>query len=134
MLEKSHDLDFEMAELLVCADFLKPHQLDRAYAACRDEGVPLRILLVNNKMVSQEMVTAAMEVNREVKEGRLPHSQARTVLYLMGQCRITMNEALTKIGMEKPKNPWEQNLRDLTESQKMKALKEVTKEKEHNSA
>ncbi|HEY9789999.1 MAG TPA: hypothetical protein V6D22_06355 [Candidatus Obscuribacterales bacterium] len=113
MLERSFETDFDLAELLVITGFVKPHDLDRAYAACRDDMTPLRNILLQNRMVEPEILVAAVQVINEIKEGHLPPSLARSVLFLMGNCQIPVQEAMAKLGIVGMRNPWHTRLTEM---------------------
>src|SRR5207244_3379609 len=93
MLDKLRDIDLDVAELLVCADFLKPNQLDRAHAAHRDTGKPLCVQLIENRLVDPRIIKAAVDVVKEVREGRLSKEKSRTALYLIGNYRLSLQDA-----------------------------------------
>jgi hypothetical protein len=115
MLDRTFETDFDLAELLVTTGFVKPHDLDRAFAACRDEMTPLRHILLEQRMVEPHILTAGVEVMREINEGHLAPSAARSVLFLMGNYKISVQEAMEKLGILPTRNPWHDRLCALQE-------------------
>jgi hypothetical protein len=110
MLDKRREIDLAMANLLVSTDFLKPHHLDKAYAVVRDDGKPLSHVLVDYGMVEQRLMNAALEVIYEVRAHRMAMTTARSVLFLMGNCSISIEEAMAKLGVVPVRNPWQSQL------------------------
>jgi hypothetical protein len=117
MLDKRRDADLAVADLLVSTDFLKPHQLDKAYACCRDEGKPLCDILLDKGIVELRLMSCGFTVLNEVWQGRLPLQSARTVLYLMGHFRLPLHEAMAKLGVTQSRNPWQAQLDALADVQ-----------------
>jgi hypothetical protein len=106
----SRDTELDIAQMLIAAGFLKPVDFDRAYAARRDKGTPLIKLLLDDRVVEPDKLVAALEVRQEVSERRLPPACARSVLFLMGSCRLPLLEAMAKLGVEPVPNPWASSL------------------------
>jgi hypothetical protein len=121
MLNSTVDIDLEVAELLVCSGFVLPYDLDRAHATTRG-ATGLRDELVNSGAVDARMWDAARAVILQIRESRLPKTEARTALYMVGNCRMSVNEALTKMGyVNPPSNPWLSQLQVLRNSGKFGA-------------
>lgn len=110
MMKKPCNMDRNVADLLVSTQFLKPADLDRALAECRDKGVPLSNILLNNQLIAPNLLVAAMQVSVEVKENRLSSAGARDVLHLMGHYELPLAEAMEKLGVTPVRNPWMSSL------------------------
>jgi hypothetical protein len=121
MLNNQVELDLEVAELLVATGIVLSYDLDRAHASLRG-GPGVRDALIDMGACSAEMWAAAMCVTKLVRQARIPKTEARVCLNLVGNCAMPIEEALTKMGYgAAPTNPWEQKLKELTESGKYKA-------------
>jgi hypothetical protein len=122
MLNNQVEFDLEVAELLVCSGFVMPYDLDRAYASVRG-GSGLREELIDSEYVSTHMWDAAVAVIRQIRQSRLPKTEARTALYMVGNCRMSIGEALTKMGYSNPpSNPWLNQLNVLRQSGRFEAV------------
>lgn len=119
MYNNAHHLDLEVADLLVCSGFVMPHELDKALACKRDTGSRLRDVLMVNYNLEESIWDAGHSVVEQINQKRLPASQARTALYMIGNCRMSVSEALTKMGyLSSNTNPWHKQLNMLAESGK----------------
>jgi hypothetical protein len=124
MLDKSNELEMEIAELLICSDFLRPVELDRAYAASRDTALPLSTVLLDSKLVDPRIMLAAMQLVKEIRCGRVPRDQARTAMYLMGNYGLSVDETIARLGLNVvSKNPWASHLSELEISGRWKTAK-----------
>jgi hypothetical protein len=119
MLNYHSDLDLEVADLLVCSGFLMPHELDKALANKRECGGRLKDYLVDARLIEDNIFVAASAVIEQIRQSRLPRASARTALYMVGNCRMSVDEALTKMGhLTTTTNPWQNQLNILAESKK----------------
>lgn len=115
------EFDLEVAELLVATGIVLSYDLDRAHASLRG-GPGIREALIEARAVDSRMWDAAVEVTKLVHQSKLPKTEARTCLNLVGNCAMPISEALMKMGYASaPANPWEQKLKELTESGRYKA-------------
>jgi hypothetical protein len=122
MLNNHVEFELEVAELLVCSGFVMPYDLDRAHASIRG-GAGLREALIDAEYVNRHMWDAAVAVIQQVRESRIPHAEARTALYMVGNCRMSIGEALTKMGYASaPANPWLAQLNVLKQSGRFEAV------------
>lgn len=122
MLNKEVDFELEVAELLVSSGFVQPYDLDRAYAGLRGSS-GLRDVLVESGAVDTHVWAAGVAVMKQVREARLPKTEARTALYMVGNCRMSVGEALTKMGYGTPPlNPWLNQLNALRQSGRFEAV------------
>jgi hypothetical protein len=122
MLNNQVEFDLEVAELLVCSGFVNPYDLDRAHASVRG-GAGLRDALIEGDAVNTHMWAAAVAVIKQIRESRLPKTEARTALYMVGNCRMSIGEALTKMGYGSvPSNPWLNQLNALKQSGRFEAV------------
>lgn len=112
------DLDLEVTHLLVSSGFLMPYDLDRALACRRDTGQPLMDVLLENKFVDQGILRCAYGVLEHIYKSRLPRESARAALYMVGNCRMSVPEAFTKLGFQSTANPWLDQLTRLAQSKK----------------
>jgi hypothetical protein len=110
MFYLTRDVDIDVARLLVSADLLKPAQLDKALASCRDGVSSLNTVLVDEGLVERRVLQAAFEVSEGIRSGRVPWSQARTALYLMGNCEMSLEEVSARLGFWTASNPWHARL------------------------
>jgi hypothetical protein len=115
------EFDLEVAELLVATGIVLSYDMDRIHASLRG-GPGIREGLIEARSVDSGMWDAAVEVQKLVRQGKLPKTEARVCLNLVGNTGMPINEALLKMGYAPaPENPWEQKLRELSESGKYKA-------------
>lgn len=115
------EFDLEVAELLVATGIVMSYDLDRCHAALRG-GPGLRDLLIQRGATDTHMWAAAVAVTKLVHERTLPRDEARTALNLVGNCAMSIPDALARMGYNAaPKNPWESALKELKESGKYKA-------------
>lgn len=114
------EFDMEVAELLVATGIVASFDLDRVHAAKR--GRDIRNALISNRAVTEKMWNAAVQVVKLIRDGKLPKEQSRSMLNLVGNTGMPIDEALLKLGHEAPaSNPWEEKLKELTESGRYKA-------------
>lgn len=118
MLNHTIDLDLEVADLLVSSGFLMPHELDKALANKRVHGGRLRDVLVQARMLDDAIFIAATAVIEQIRQARIPKASARTALYMIGNCRMSIDETITKLGVQTSGNPWQQHLGALADSGK----------------
>jgi hypothetical protein len=122
MLNNQVEFELEVAELLVCSGFVQPCDLDRAYAGVRGSS-GLRDALMEANAVDEHVWAAGVAVIKQVREARLPKTEARTALYMVGNCRMSVGEALTKMGYGNPRmNPWMNQLNALRDSGRFEAV------------
>lgn len=122
MLNNQVEFELEVAELLVCSGFVQPYDLDRAHASVRGSS-GLRDALVCANAVNPHMWDAAVAVMQQIRQARLPKTEARTALYMVGNCRMSISEALGKMGYgNAPSNPWLNQLNVLRQSGKFEAV------------
>lgn len=116
------EFDLQVAELLVATGLITSYDCDRAHAALRG-GPGLREYLIDSGSTNDILWTAAGQVVQLVRQGKLPKEEARAVLNLVGSTGMPLDESLAKMGYAPaPSNPWEDKLRELTESGKYKAV------------
>jgi hypothetical protein len=122
MLNNQVEFELEVAELLVCSGFVQPYDLDRAYAGLRGSA-GLRDALIEAGAVDTHVWASGVAVINQVREARLPKTEARTALYMVGNCRMSVSEALTKMGYGTPRqNPWLNQLNALRQSGRFEAV------------
>lgn len=122
MLNNQVEFELEVAELLVCSGFLQPYDLDRAYASVRGSS-GLRDALIEANSIDTHVWASAVAVIKQVREARLPKTEARTALYMVGNCRMSVGEALTKMGYGNQRmNPWTNQLNALRQSGRFEAV------------
>lgn len=116
------EFELEVAELLVATGLVLSYDCDRAHASLRG-GPGLRQALIASGATTDAMWEAAVEVVKLVRSGKLPKDEARTALNLVGSTGMPIAEALTKMGYAAaPANPWEDKLKELTQSGKYRAV------------
>jgi hypothetical protein len=121
MTKNQVEFDMAVAELLVATGIVLSYDLDRAHASLRG-GPGIREALMEMRAVDASMWEAAVQVTQLVRQSKLPKDEARTALNLVGNCSMPISEALIKMGYAAaPANPWEEKLRELTESGRYKA-------------
>lgn len=118
MFNNLADIDLEVTHLLVISGFLKPHDLDKALAGKRDGGSRLMDTLLDGGSVDAEVWKAAHDVLTHIHKSRLPVESARPALYMVGNCRMSVQEAFSKLGFQASGNPWLNQLTLLAESKK----------------
>lgn len=121
MYNNAGDLDLEVAELLVCSGFLMPHELDKAFAYRRQTGERLRDVLMFERAIEENIWNSAHSVIEQINQKRIPRESGRTALYMIGNCRMSVNECISKMGIgQSPTggNPWLKQLGFLAESNK----------------
>lgn len=117
MLNSRPGLDLEAAKLLVVCGFLTPHALDKALAHQRVAGAGIREALRQFRYLDDQLFDAAECIVEEVRAGRIAKFEARSAVYMLGHCRMSVAEVRDKLGQtDAPQNPWLRQLNMLPES------------------
>lgn len=90
-----------LGELLVMANLLIQEDLMQAIELGLTESKPIGQVLVENKLLTQEMLEAGLAVQRLVAEGKVKRSQSGDVLALVNKEGLTIEQAIQKL--EPPK-------------------------------
>jgi len=115
------EFDLQVAELLVATGIVLSYDCDRAHASIRG-GPGLRDALIESGATNVKMWVAAVEVVKLIRQNKVPKDDARTLLNLVGNTNMPIDEAMAKLGYgAAPPNPWEEKLKELSESGRYKA-------------
>jgi len=97
-----------LGELFVMANLLNQDNLMQAVELGLTESKPIGQVLVEHKMVSEQLLEAALAVQRMVAEGKLKKEQCGDVLATMNSQGLNVDDAIKKL--EPPKAPPAQSL------------------------
>lgn len=90
-----------LGELFVMANLLNQENLMQAVELGLTESKPIGQVLVENQLITEQMLEDALSVQRLVTEGKLKKDQCGEVLSTMGSQGITIEEAVKRL--EPPK-------------------------------
>ncbi|MBX3137480.1 hypothetical protein KF707_14755 [Candidatus Obscuribacterales bacterium] len=91
-----------LGELFVMANLLNQENLMQAVELGLTESKPIGQVLVENQLVTEQMLEDALSVQRLVAEGKLKKDQSGEVLATMGSQGITIEEAVKRLEPPKP--------------------------------
>lgn len=116
------EFELQVAELLVATGLVLSYDCDRVHASLRG-GPGMREALIASGATNDVLWAAACDIVKMVRGGKLPKDEARTALNLVGSTGMPLAEALAKMGYAAaPTNPWEDKLKELTQSGKYRAV------------
>jgi hypothetical protein len=93
-----------LGELFVMANLLNQENLMQAVELGLTESKPIGQVLVENQLVTEQMLEDALAVQRLVAEGKLKKEQCGEVLATMGSQGITIEEAIKRLEPPKSSN------------------------------
>lgn len=110
MIKVEHDFDVEVAELLSVGGYLKPCELDKAFAYKRNCGVPIEETILKAGLCDPRILDGARKIVNAIHQNRLPKNQGSTALWMIANSGVSFDESLQKLGLCGSVNPWHRQL------------------------
>jgi hypothetical protein len=87
-----------LGELLIDAGILKDDQLSDCLLTSRETGMPLGRVLIFKRIITDEVLVAALRAQRYIREGVIPREDAVDVLKKVNQKKISLDESMAEGG------------------------------------
>lgn len=87
-----------LGELLIDAGVLNEDQLNDCLLTSRETGMPLGRVLIFKRIITDEVLVAALRAQRYIREGVIPRTDAVDVLKKVNQKKISLEQSMAEGG------------------------------------